>query len=488
MLRSLLDVVPLALTALLCLTALPQAAPSTRAAVVDALHQGDNQRAASLAGEALKRTPRDCSLLSLQGIAFAGLHQQPAANASFRKALSYCPQYLPALEGAAQVEFAQDAARALPLLNRILKLQPENATAHAMMAAALRQQGRCADALPHYQFARALFAGSPGLQQAYGSCLAATGDLQSALQQYTDLLSTQPSDLLRYDVALLQWKTHATEQALATLTPMLDGKHGADALALASKIHEERGETPEAVSLLREAILAAPDDVDHYLDFASLAFAHQSFQVGIDMLQPGIQRLPRAAALYVARGVLEVQLSRSEAAVADFEQARRLDPEMSFAVDALGIMHSQQHEDSASLHLFEEQAKLHPDDPLLQYLLAEQLSNVGSGDGDTNLKAAIDAAEHATTLDPKYKAAHDLLAVLYIRAARPELAIRQAELALAEDRNDQAALYQEMIALRNSGRKEEARALTARFNEARKANEKTQQQSDRYRLQEEPVH
>ena len=479
-------IVPLALVSLCCLSALPQTAPSPRAAVINALRQGDNSRALSLTREALKHSPRDCSLLSLQGVAFTGLQQQEPADMAFHKALVYCPEYLPALEGAAQIEYAQDAQKAIPLLHRILKLQPENVTANAMTATALRRQGKCADALPHYQSARSLFAARPDLQQGYGSCLAASGDLQSALEQYGDLLRTRPSDLLRYDVALLQWKTRAPEEALATLGPMLDGKHGANALALASKIREERGETPEAVSLLREAILSSPDDIDNYLDFASLAFAHRSFQVGIDMLEPGIERLPKAAALYVARGVLEVQLSRSEAAVADFEQARRLDPDMSFAVDALGIMHSQQHEDSSSLRIFQEQAKLHPDDPLLQYLLAEQLSNAASGDHGENLRAAIDAAVHATAIDPTYKAAHDLLAVLYIRASRPDLAIQQAELALAQDPNDQAALYQEMIALRNSGKKDQIRSLTARFNDARRINEKRQQESDRYRLQDEP--
>jgi hypothetical protein len=103
-------------------------------------------------------------------------------------------------------------------------------------------------------------------------------------------------------------------------------------------------------------------------------------------------------------------------------------------------------------------------------------------------RAAIAAAVRATTLDPNYKAAHDLLAVLYLRAQQPQLAIQQAELALAQDPNDQNALYQEMIALRNSGRKDQIQSLTARFNDARKSNAKRQQDTDRYRLQNELSH
>jgi len=248
------------------------------------------------------------------------------------------------------------------------------------------------------------------------------------------------------------------------------------------------GEAPEAVALLRKAILKSPDDIGNYLDFAAIAFTHKSFQVGIDILNAGLSRLPNAAALYIARGVLNVQLSQSAAAVADFEQAHRLDPKLSFAVDAVGIMQSQQHQSAESLALFEAQARQHGDDPLLQYLLAEQLSESAADTNGTRLTAAIAAAKRAVTLDPKYQAAHDLLAVLYVRANQPELAIQQAEMALAPDPNDQDALYQEIMARRRSGHTSQPQALTARFNQARKENERRQQNVDRYRLQEDESH
>ncbi len=460
----------------------------TRTDVIRALRSGDNQGALALATKALASDPRDCSLLSLQAIALTGLQQPQPALQSFRKALNYCPSYLPALEGAAQIEFAQQSPEAATLLRRILVLQPADPTTHAMLATLLRAQSNCADALSHYEASKSLLPGRPDLLQGYGSCLATTGDLKSALAAYLQLLSSHPAESIRYDVALLQWKTHASDDALTTLAPLLTEAHQESALALASRIHEEKGDTPQAVSLLREAILASPDDVENYLDFASIAFTHQSFQVGIDMLDAGLKRLPDVAALFVARGVLEVQLSRGDAAIADFEQAHRLDPKLSFAVDAVGIMKSQQHQSAESLGLLEAQAKLHADDPLLQYLLAEQLSESAADESGERLKAAIAAAKRATTLDPAYKAAHDLLAVLYVRAKQPGLAVQEAELALAQDPNDQDALYQEILVRRRSGDTAQLQALTLRFNEARKENEKRQQATDRYRLQDQVSH
>ncbi len=196
------------------------------------------------------------------------------------------------------------------------------------------------------------------------------------------------------------------------------------------------------------------------------------------MLNAGLQRKPEAAPLYVARGVLEVQLAKDDAAIADFEQAHRLDPKLSFAVDATGIMQSQRHRNEQSLTLFREQAKRHPEDSLLQYLLAEQLSGEAGG-GEANLPEAIAAAKRATELDPKYVAAHDLLAVLYLRAKQPAMAIGEAELALAQDPDDQNALYQEIMARRRSGHTAPLEKLIERFNRVRHANEQKQQQIDR---------
>ena len=462
-----------------------QSTPPSRTDVIAALRRGDNQSALSLAQAALKLAPHDCALFSLEGVAFSALADTDKALRSFNNALASCPAYLPALEGASQIQFARHQAEAIPLLRRVLAVQPENVTANAMLATTLRGTGKCKEALEHYAASEPLFASRPDLLQGYGSCLADSGELSSALRTYQQLLATNPNDTVRYDVALLQWKTHAAADALATLAPLLTGAQAVPALALASKIHEERGETPEAVRLLREAILQSPDEVENYLDFAALAFAHTSFQVGIDMLNAGLQRIPGSAPLLVARGVLEVQLSQTQAAVADFEEAHRLDPKLSFATDAIGILHSQQHLSAESLALFESQAKLHPDDPLLQYLLAERLSEGAARDNPGQLQEAIAAARKAVVLDPGYLAAHDLLAVLYVRASQFRLAIEQAHAALALDPNDQDALYQEILSRRRSGDTGEISALTERLNGMRKANQEKQGKTDRYSLQEE---
>jgi tetratricopeptide (TPR) repeat protein len=461
-----------------CTLSMAQQKAPSRAEVVEQLRNGNNQQAVSLADQALKASPRDCPLRSLRAVALTALGQMEPALQSFKRALADCPAYLPALEGAAQIEFAQQGAETTALLNRILSQQPENATAHSMLASILRSQNNCPEAVPHYEASKLLFPSRPDLLEGYGLCLAKSGDLKAALAQYLNLLASNPNDRVRYDVALLQWKTHANEDALSTLAPLLEQGRDEAAFTLASKLCEEKGDTPRAVDLLRSAILIAPDLIDNYLDFVDIAYNHKSFQVGIDMVNEGLQRIPQSAPLYLARGVLEVQLSQGNAAVADFELAHRLDPALSLAIDAIGILETQQHQPAQTLALFHSQAKLHPDDALLQYLLAEQLSESGT---EAGLAEAVAAAKRAATLEPGYKAAHDLLAVLYVRTKQPQLAIAQAELALALDPDDQDALYQEILATRRSAETSRLTALVARLNALRKDNEKKQQNLDRYR-------
>ncbi len=91
------------------------------------------------------------------------------------------------------------------------------------------------------------------------------------------------------------------------------------------------------VSTLRQAILLQPKNIDLYLDFANIAFAHQSFQVGIDVLSDGLVVQPAAAPLYVARGVLYVQVADYDKAEADFAKASALDPTQTLSDAAQGL-------------------------------------------------------------------------------------------------------------------------------------------------------
>jgi tetratricopeptide (TPR) repeat protein len=271
--------------------------------------------------------------------------------------------------------------------------------------------------------------------------------------------------------------------ALATLQPLL-GADARDSTAFlfAAELAEADNRTPQAVEWFRKAIQLNPRDATAYLAFAEMSFNHGAFKVGADFLTLGIQQLPSEARLYLARGVLEEQMTQMDAALRDFEEAHRLDPQLSFAQDAMGMLFSQKHDSAAALALFSQQSQLHPNDPLLHYLYAEALSQVENADEKLTEKA-LATAQRAVQLEPGYQPARDLLCVLLLRHNDLAGVIAQAEEARKRDPYDEVALYQEMLAEHKLNHPERSAALIKEFQAAKAHN---QEARTKYVLQEAP--
>lgn len=461
-----------------------QTNPPDAGPVIQMLREHQNQQAATAADQMLAQAPHDCRLLSLRGIALNGLQKPAEAERSFQDALRYCPDDLLALEGAAEIAYAERRPETPQLLLHIVALRPQDVTAHAMLASFYRGKEDCRAALPHFEASEALFGSRPKFREAYAFCLAKTEQYAQAATVYEAVLAEAPDPSTRYNLALVEWKLHDAKSALETLRPLLTSDANEMVLALGSRVAEDGGDTPEAVKLLRSAIVQRPKDTANYLEFAQISFNHHSFQVGIDMLNAGLTQLPEAAPLYLARGVLEVQLSQSEQAIADFERAHKLEPQLSLAMDAMGIVESQQYKQSTALDLFSQQARLHPRDALLQYLYAEALSNASSQE-DTTQKA-IQAAERSVAVEPGYAPARDLLALLWLRVQQPQKALEQAQAALKIQPDDDVALYHEIMARRRLGQTDQVQALVKQLATMRSENAQKEKAGHHYMLQEEP--
>ncbi len=455
-----------------------ESSSSSKSKVIAMLHAGNTTGALEETRHLLDRDPQDCQLWSLHAVTLQALHKTGPALKSFQHAVGICPEYLPALEGAAQLEYASHDPAAIVHLQRIIAQRPHDPVSHAMLASTLASRDECEPALPDFVIAQPLFASQPGLLGDYGACLLQTGHWSDAIPVFTKLQTAQPSDRATYDLAYAQWKSGLLQDALATLDPLLQKGSNEQALVLGSNIAEGAGNTVQSVALLRKAILLQPKNVDNYLDFARLAAAHKSCRVGVDMINAGLDVLPDSAPLYVARGVLLVQLSKTAAAIRDFDHAHQLDPKLSAAMDAIGVLQEQQHDDAASLALFRRQAVLHPNDALLQFLLAEALSEQSGG----SMSEAIAAAVRASALEPMYRPALDLLATLYLRVGKLAPAVHEAEKALALDADDAQALFTEIRAKRRLGDSSGIAELSQRLARAQQANQADARRQNRYQL------
>jgi tetratricopeptide (TPR) repeat protein len=462
-------------------------ADSTQA-VQAALRSGEFARALEMDRALLLQFPRDARLWTFQAIALAGLKQNSEALVAYDKALKLSPDYLPALQGAAQLEYQAGSPHAIPRLDHILALQPNDPTSHAMLAVLAYKQHDCARAVKHFAQSTALISKQAGALAEYGACLMDLERAPDAIEVYKQIVTQFPEDPHgRYALASAEVASHQGQEAVETLQPLLEAKEpDADVLDLASSAYEDAGDTPKAVELLRRAILVNPRKSKFYVDFAILSFNHQSFQVGVDMLGVGLNYLPDAAPLYIARGILYIQMAQYDKGEADFQAAMKIDPAQASGGVAQGMALIQQSNLDEALGTVNAQLESHPKEAFLYYLKSQILAQKGAPVGSPEFKQAIEAATRATQLQPELVLPRDLLGSLYLKAGQLNLAIEQCRLALKGNPSDQESLYHLIQALRQNGKasKTEMAELVQRLADLRRQSREQEALANKYKLYE----
>ena len=452
--------------------------------ITSALRARDFDKALQLLQPALQQSAKSPQLWTLQGIAFSGKEREKEALASFRSALKISPDYLPALEGAAQLEYKAGNVAAVPLLQRVLQLNPNDPTSHAMLAVLFCKRGDCANAVQHFEQSSSLLDSQPAALQQYGACLVRLKQLDRAISVFSRLVTANSSDSnARHYLSTVQLMAERPKDAIETLTPLLQASDpNSRTLQLAASAYEASGDTPQAVHLLRQAIVSDPRNIDLYLDFANISMDHQSFHVGISMINSGLTLQPNAPQLYVARGVLYVQLAQYEQAEADFDKADTLDPRRSIGSAALGLEAVQKNDPDKALATVQSKLAKKPNDAYLLYLQADILNQKGPDVGSTEFQAALRSAKKAVSLQPGLAPAHNLLAKLYLQTGQNREAIEESRKALNINPKDQTAVYHLIQALRKTGDKTELPDLLKRLAQLRQEATRQEEQHNRYKL------
>jgi tetratricopeptide (TPR) repeat protein len=465
----------------------PRASKVPRAridAIELALRTNQFDNAIELSRTALKEFSKDPQLWSLQGVALASSGKDTEARAAFRQALEISPNYIMALQGAAQLEFQAGSPEAAPMLNRLLKLHPNDPISHAMLGVIHYREGNCAEASAHFAKAGSVLDSQPAALHAYAVCLVRLKKLEDAVNvfQRTVTLSVDDPQERRL-LAAVQLMARRPNDAVATLDPVLrGGTADAGTWQLAASAYEDTGDTPGAVNALRQAILLEPKNVSLYLDFAHLSYQHQSFPVGVSVLSDGIAQQPSSAQLYVARGVLLVQLGEYEKAEADFDKAHELDPNQSLSAAAQGMAAVQANDLDRALTTVQSKLARKPNDAYLLYLKADILSQKGANPGSSEFRTALASARKSVALAPNLAEARSVLARLYLDSGQTREAIEQCRKAIEINPKDQAALYRLIQALQKTGEKKEIPGLLNRLAAAREQATREERERSRYKL------
>lgn len=453
--------------------------------ITAALRGQEFGKALQLLRPALQASPNSPQLWMLQGLAFSGAGDPQSALGSYRHALKISPDYLAALEGAAQIEYEAGNADAIPLLERVLKQRPDDVTSHAMLAVMAEKKGDCPTAVEHFSQSGRMLDSHPDSLEGYGICLLKLKKTNEAIEVLQRLVTARPGDARsRRGLATVQLAAGNPRDALATIQPLLDSGPDVNTMRLAAAIYEANKDTPNAVKILRDAIVKDPLQTGLYVDFAELAMDHQSFQAGVEMLNAGLKLQPAAAQLYVARGVLYVQLAEYEKAEADFQQAEKLDPTQGMSAAAQGMLAEEQNQNDPDQALATVREKLarKPKDAFLWYLQAAILSKKSAEPGSPEFEQGLNSAIRAVTLQPSLTAAHNVLAKYYLDAGKNDLAAKECRLVLEQEPSDQSALYHLVMALRKTENQAEIPDLLKRLAKARQEATRQEGERNRYKL------
>ena len=460
-----------------------QPAKDRIAQIAASLREQQYVQAQQMLAGALREYPGNAELWTMQGVAWNGLGKKKEALGAFQHALRLTPEAIAALQGAAQIDYDGGDPAGIPILEHLLRIRPDDVTSHGMLAILEYQQGDCKAAVTHFGKAASLFESRIPALHAYGSCLVKLRQFDRATDVFEKSLALNPEDdRERQVLASVQLMAHRSEQATATLAPLLSAKPDAATLELASAAYEDAHETEKAVEMLRKAILLDPKDVQLYVDFAALAASHQSVQVGIDVVNDGINGEPKAAALYFARGVLYVQLGDYEKAQADFEKAYELDPSQSLSAAAQGLTAVQQSDLPGALVGVRAKLRRRPDDPVLLYLEADILAQEGAEPGSPDFEAALRSAQKAVALRPSLGPAQSVLAKLYLESGQYAQAAIHSRKALEIDPKDQSSLYRLVQALRKAGKNEQIPELLKQLALLRQEANREQRERNRFKM------
>jgi tetratricopeptide (TPR) repeat protein len=429
-------------------------APSNSIASIQTLirsHQYDQALQASQS--ALKTAPSDFRLWALEGIVFSIKGEDAEALKAFDKALGLSPDFAVALKGEVQLYYKTHDQLAIPLLKRILKADANDGTAHEMLGILDGMHGDCAAANAQFASIGEAIANHSESLEIYGNCLVQTAQQEKAVSVFEQLVNLLPQRTYpKYDLAVVLVDAKRNDEAIKVLEPLLQADSpDPDVLSLASDAYEAVGNTPKAVALLRQAIVLSPTTVNYYNSFAAICLDHESFQVGIDMIDAGMKRIGNEPSLYISRGLLYAQIAQYDQAEADFKTAEHLDSMQSISSYAIDLAELQQNNAGSALSNIRAQLKNHPDSALLHYLLAKLLSTQGA---DANSKVSAEALHEAllaAKLKPDMTETRDLLATIYASTEQYNLAIEECRLALQSNPGDQTAIYHLIVAYRHSG-------------------------------------
>lgn len=385
-----------------------------------------------------KYAPRLPNGASGQGIALALMGKTDEAVEAFKRALSLDPSYWVARRELGIIYWEKHLTDlAAQELRPILQLFPDDASVNSIL-------GQYEFAQRHYKEAIALLAKSsyvetqPQIALMYAEALLNLGKKEEAgdvlkpligrgdlspnqgfllgwllgraqlYEQAIQVLSSTPKGSPdpfshEYGLALAYFLAGQNQNSISILTDLArQGEKRPELFALLGTAYEKGGNLLQAYNAFREGIIDNPENSLNYLNIATLAAQHRNYDLAVEMLTSGVERIHDDYRLYLSRGIgfsLERKLTDARK---DYLKALEMAPQDLQTSLALGLNYLDTDQIDDAVAIFERTASQGFKDPRPYYFFEQALLRKGLGHGSPNFGRAGEAIATTLSIDPNF--------------------------------------------------------------------------------------
>jgi Tfp pilus assembly protein PilF len=432
---------------------------------------GDLEGAARHFGEAARLAPGSAPARNNYGVILMRLNRTREAAAEFEASLRADPQQPNALVNLAQIRFnsgnPEDLRAAADLFARADRIEPDAEVARALTVIALRR-GDTAAAAAYYQTYAARVAaggvasaGDARSRAELGAALFEAGLSKEAESESAAAAQLEPSNAdAAVQLARAQLARKDVRGAGRTLEgAVARGVESAPLYALLADVYEQAGHPENAIPAMRLAIQRDPQSEKYRFAYGLLLTNAYAPAAAVIRLEEALKTFPDSPRLWFALGLAHFKQGRDQDASRAFGKAAALDMKFAPAYAYLGMLSTRRGDAAGAVALYERALRVDPQLAVLHHLLAEALLQQPDSDAarvETHLKRAAE-------LDQTFAAPRLSLAKLYIRGERWAEAVAELEKVTALEPDSADAYYQLSRAYARLKRTEEAQAAVATF-------------------------
>ena len=242
-------------------------------------------------------------------------------------------------------------------------LQPDNGEAHNLAGICLQQLGKSAEAVAEFREAIRLKPDKTDAHEHLAKALATLGRSDEARAELQEATRLRRAALAR--IAQPE-RSHAASEAATQLKEKLAEAHCnlADDLSSQGKIGEAENE-------LREALRISPDYVRAHSSLGILLCDKKhDYEGAIAAFKAAIQRAPNEGLHYLNLGIAFRGREAWDEAIAAYQQAVRIKPDLDAAHDSLGVLLcDKKHDYEAGIAAYQQAIRLKPDEAGIRYNL-----------------------------------------------------------------------------------------------------------------------